>query len=90
MHLGAAHVAAPDGHQALGLQDAYGFPHRGVADAELADQLVLRREPVIEIPGIIGPNGAGTTTLFSVIAGVFRPTSGRVFFQGRDITSLPD
>ena len=42
-----------------------------------------------EILGIIGPNGAGKTTLFNVIAGVFRPTSGRVFFQGRDITSLP-
>ena len=42
-----------------------------------------------EILGIIGPNGAGKTTLFNVIAGVFRPTSGRVLFQGRDITSLP-
>jgi branched-chain amino acid transport system ATP-binding protein len=42
-----------------------------------------------EIVGIIGPNGAGKTTLFNVIAGVFRPTSGRVLFRGRDITSLP-
>jgi branched-chain amino acid transport system ATP-binding protein len=42
-----------------------------------------------EIVGIIGPNGAGKTTLFNVIAGVFRPTSGRVVFRGRDITSLP-
>ena len=42
-----------------------------------------------EILGIIGPNGAGKTTLFNVIAGVFRPTSGRVVFRGRDITSLP-
>ena len=42
-----------------------------------------------EILGIIGPNGAGKTTLFNVIAGVFRPSSGRVVFRGRDITSLP-
>lgn len=42
-----------------------------------------------EILGIIGPNGAGKTTLFNVIAGVFRPSSGRVIFRGRDITSLP-
>jgi len=42
-----------------------------------------------EILGIIGPNGAGKTTLFNVIAGVFRPSSGRVYFRGRDITSLP-
>ena len=42
-----------------------------------------------EILGIIGPNGAGKTTLFNVIAGVFKPTSGRVFFRGRNITSLP-
>ncbi|MFS8478604.1 MAG: ABC transporter ATP-binding protein [Micromonosporaceae bacterium] len=38
--------------------------------------------------GIIGPNGAGKTTLFSVIAGQIPPTSGRVFFDGRDITGL--
>ena len=39
--------------------------------------------------GLIGPNGAGKTTLLSVIAGVHRPTGGRVLFQGRDITGLP-
>ena len=39
-----------------------------------------------EIVGLIGPNGAGKTTLFNVIAGAFRPTSGRVIFDGEDIT----
>jgi branched-chain amino acid transport system ATP-binding protein len=37
---------------------------------------------------IIGPNGAGKTTLFNQIAGVFRPTSGRIMLFGHDITRL--
>ena len=40
------------------------------------------------ITGLIGPNGAGKTTLFNVIAGVYPPTSGRVFLADEDITGL--
>jgi branched-chain amino acid transport system ATP-binding protein len=38
---------------------------------------------------IIGPNGAGKTTLFNAATGVIRPTSGRVVFDGEDLTRLP-
>lgn len=41
-----------------------------------------------EIRGLIGPNGAGKTTLFNVISGIYRPTTGRVVFKGKDITVL--
>ena len=41
------------------------------------------------ITGLIGPNGAGKTTLFNVIAGVLRPTGGKVTMAGEDITGLP-
>ena len=40
------------------------------------------------ITGLIGPNGAGKTTLFNTIAGLYTPTSGRVFLDGEDITGL--
>ncbi|MFN2467834.1 MAG: ABC transporter ATP-binding protein [Gaiellaceae bacterium] len=39
-----------------------------------------------EFLGIIGPNGAGKTSLFNLLSGLYRPTSGSVFLDGRDIT----
>jgi branched-chain amino acid transport system ATP-binding protein len=39
-----------------------------------------------ELVGLIGPNGAGKTTVFNLITGVLRPTSGRIMFNGKDIT----
>ena len=38
------------------------------------------------VTGLIGPNGAGKTTCFNVITGLQEPTSGRVMFDGKDIT----
>ncbi|MGF1623622.1 MAG: ABC transporter ATP-binding protein [Alphaproteobacteria bacterium] len=40
------------------------------------------------IHGLIGPNGAGKTTTFNVISGFYRPSAGRVIYQGRDIGGL--
>lgn len=42
-----------------------------------------------EILGIIGPNGAGKTTFINVIAGIYFPTEGKIFFNGQDISELP-
>ena len=42
-----------------------------------------------EILGIIGPNGSGKTTLVNCITGFVRMTSGRVIFNGRNITKMP-
>ncbi len=39
-----------------------------------------------EILGLIGPNGAGKSTLFNLINGVYPPTTGRIFFNGGNIT----
>jgi len=41
-----------------------------------------------EILGIIGPNGAGKTTFINVIAGIYLPTEGKVFFEGRDVSEM--
>jgi branched-chain amino acid transport system ATP-binding protein len=42
-----------------------------------------------EFLGIIGPNGAGKTSLFNLLTGLYRPTSGTVELDGRDITHDP-
>lgn len=42
-----------------------------------------------ELHAIIGPNGAGKTTFFNTITGYFRPTKGRILFDGKDVTALP-
>ena len=40
-----------------------------------------------EIVSLIGPNGAGKTTAFNVVTGVYAPTNGAVYFDGREIVS---
>ncbi|MEO7971745.1 MAG: ABC transporter ATP-binding protein [bacterium] len=41
-----------------------------------------------EIYGLIGPNGAGKTTVFNLLTGVYKPTSGEIYFQGKRIDGL--
>jgi urea transport system ATP-binding protein len=67
--------------EARGLHKEYG----GVRAVNGLDVQILQRE----IHCIIGPNGAGKSTFFKLLMGTERPTSGRIFYRGRDITRLP-
>jgi branched-chain amino acid transport system ATP-binding protein len=53
----------------------------------VTDRLNLAVQPR-KVHAIIGPNGAGKTTLIQLIAGALKPNSGRIVFNGHDITSL--
>ncbi|MDP2320913.1 MAG: ABC transporter ATP-binding protein [Acidobacteriota bacterium] len=63
-----------------GLTKAFG----GLRAVESVD-LTIAAGP---ITGIIGPNGAGKTTFFNLISGALPPTSGRIVFEGEDVTRL--
>jgi branched-chain amino acid transport system ATP-binding protein len=41
-----------------------------------------------QVRGLIGPNGAGKTTIFNLITGIYKPTRGRIIFDGMDIVGL--
>ena len=41
-----------------------------------------------DVFGIIGPNGAGKTTFFNVCSGIYKPTHGKIYFCGQDISSM--
>ena len=51
------------------------------------DDISMTVEPG-ELRAVIGPNGAGKTTFFNMISGFLMPTSGRIVFDGEDITTL--
>ena len=64
-----------------GVSKRYG----AVAAADDVDLSVAQGEFVT----ILGPSGSGKTTLLSLIAGLNRPTAGRIFIGGRDVTDAP-
>jgi branched-chain amino acid transport system ATP-binding protein len=51
------------------------------------DHVSLQISPFV-FKSIIGPNGAGKTTFFNMVSGQYRPSDGKVFFKGKDITHL--
>jgi branched-chain amino acid transport system ATP-binding protein len=69
---------------------------RGEGVVKAFGGLVAVNDVSIEIPShsivsIIGPNGAGKTTFFNMLTGLYKPTSGRIWFAGREITGArPD
>ncbi len=42
-----------------------------------------------EFVALLGPSGSGKSTILYTIAGIYKPTSGRIFFNGKDVTGLP-
>ncbi len=55
----------------------------------LAVDAVTLSAPAARITALIGPNGAGKTTLFSIVSGFLKPTTGRVRFDGKNVTGEP-
>ncbi len=50
---------------------------------------VTLRFPEAKFTALLGPSGSGKTTLLYIVAGIYKPTSGRVYFGDRDVTDLP-
>ena len=73
--------AASEMLEASGLVKTYG----GKRVVDRVNVMVNRQE----IVGLLGPNGAGKTTTFYMVVGLTRPSEGRVFLDGKDITQDP-
>lgn len=63
--------------------------YRGEHEVQALDQVNLSVEKG-SLVAIVGDSGSGKSTLLHILGGVDRPTSGRVFVQGTDITELPE
>src|SRR3970282_290658 len=55
---------------------------------QAVDRCTLTVSPQ-SVTGLIGPNGAGKSTLFNIIAGLYRPDGGEIWFNGGRIDGLP-
>ena len=89
------------GAVSIGEQEPSGVPARGgTGDGALLEAVGVTKQfggltavsdvtfaiPHRSIVSIIGPNGAGKTTFFNILTGLYKPTIGRIAFDGRDIT----
>lgn len=61
--------------------------NKSFGSLKVADNINLELQPG-EALGIIGPNGAGKSTLFNLIGGALSPSSGTIYFSGRDISRM--
>jgi branched-chain amino acid transport system ATP-binding protein len=80
-----APAAAPAGAASVLRTEDLGIRFGGLAALNGVNFEVARGE----IRAVIGPNGAGKSTFFNCLTGVLRPSSGRIVFNGDDITGLP-
>jgi len=76
--------SAADGDEAVLRTDKATIKFGGLVAVNSLDMAVRRGE----IYGLIGPNGAGKTTVFNLLTGVYRPTSGEIYFQGHRVDGL--
>ena len=77
--------ASRDGHELLKIDDVCVF----FGGVKAVNEVSLTIKEGL-ITALIGPNGAGKTTLFNVISGLQKPTRGRIWFKGKEITRLRD
>ena len=69
--------------EVVGVSKVFG----GLVAVDAVDFAIPRKS----IVSIIGPNGAGKTTFFNMLTGLYRPTTGGIWFEGKDITTMrPD
>src|SRR4030095_1030057 len=80
----AAPIAGETSSAAIAIDDVR--KTYGTADALAGVTLEVRRG---EVFGYVGPNGAGKTTTLKILAGLIRPTSGRVRVAGVDVLERP-
>ena len=83
-HARAASVAASDGIEFRNITKRYGHD----ATAPLVVKGISFTVPKGTLTTILGPSGCGKTTTLRMIAGLEAPTSGQIFIEGREVTTL--
>src|SRR5258705_6879911 len=80
----AQQIVAPPGSPAVLKTEKATIRFGGLVAVSELDMAVLQGE----IYGLIGPNGAGKTTIFNLLTGVYKPTSGEIYFEGKRLDGL--